>query len=229
MRRGVVKSRHGVLHIRSGLSNLMAGVGSIGRRRHRNDRQPGISASGGAWPGAPSDDPETVDLLGRFSVPRLAGLGRFRGGVAGAKKGTFKAFRLLWNLICGIPLQVPWFTYDGVHNDHHKRDLYGTAHDGEYNPFGIQKPAGMIGYVLLSFILPLFFAGRFLVLAPLSYISGPVRKFAWARASSLTIDLGYIRPENALRGVENWKAQEFGAFLFSFAAVACTVKSSHND
>lgn len=158
----------------------------------------------------------------------VAGLALYRAvlfihELAHRKKGTFKEFRLLWNLICGIPLQVPSFTYDGVHNDHHKRDLYGTADDGEYIPFAIQKPMGMIGYALLSFLLPLLFVGRFLVLVPLSYVSEPVRKFAWARASSLTIDLGYVRSENAMRGVENWKAQEFGAFAFSFTAVACTV------
>jgi len=138
----------------------------------------------------------------------VAGLALYRAvlfihELAHRKKGTFKEFRLLWNLICGIPLQVPSFTYDGVHNDHHKRDLYGTSDDGEYIPFALHKPAGMIGYVLLSFILPLLFVGRFLVLAPLSYVSEPVRKFAWARASSLTIDLGYVRPENAIRGVDN--------------------------
>ncbi len=169
--------------------------------------------------------PLSVLQLGAYVV---AGLALYRAvlfihELAHRKRGTFKAFRLLWNLICGIPLQVPSFTYDGVHNDHHKRDLYGTLDDGEYIPFAIQKPLGMIGYVLLSFILPLLFVGRFLVLVPLSYLFEPVRKFAWARASSLTIDLAYVRSADATRGVENWKAQEFGAFLFSFTVVACTV------
>lgn len=141
--------------------------------------------------------------------------------LAHLKKGTFKVFRLVWNVICGLPLQVPSFTYDGVHNDHHKRDVYGTSSDGEYIPFGARKPAGMIGYLLLSFVLPLLFAGRFLLLTPLSYLSKPLRKLVWTRASSLTIDLSYERPENAIRNDANWKVQEFGAFVFSLSAVAC--------
>ena len=43
--------------------------------------------------------------------------------LAHLKKGTFRLFRLIWNVTCGIPLLVPSFTYDGVHNDHHKRDV----------------------------------------------------------------------------------------------------------
>lgn len=141
--------------------------------------------------------------------------------LAHLKKGSFKAFRLCWNLVCGIPLLVPSFTYDGVHNDHHKRDVYGTREDGEYIPFARQRPVGMIGYVLLSFVLPLFFAGRFLLLTPLSYISPPLRKFSWSRASSLTIDLGYKRAADAIRNDRNWRAQEFAAFIFASIVIIC--------
>lgn len=139
--------------------------------------------------------------------------------LAHLKKGTFKLFRFVWNLLCGIPLLVPSFTYDGVHNDHHIRDIYGTKEDGEYIPFATQRPVAMIGYVFLSFILPLFFAGRFLLLTPLSYVIPQLRGFTWARASSLTIDPGYTRPEKAIRNDENWKAQEFVAFVFATVAV----------
>ncbi len=52
--------------------------------------------------------------------------------LAHLKKGTFKIFRLVWNLTAGIPLMIPSFTYDGVHYDHHKPDVYGTSEDGEY-------------------------------------------------------------------------------------------------
>ena len=54
-----------------------------------------------------------------------------------------------------------FFTYDGVHNDHHKRDVYGTSKDGEYIPFATLKPMAMIGYVLLSFLLPFFLSSVF--------------------------------------------------------------------
>ena len=155
----------------------------------------------------------------------VAALALYRAAIfihelAHLKKGTFKAFRLVWNLICGIPLLVPSFLYDGVHNDHHKRDVYGTARDGEYVPFATLKPIKMVGYVSLSFLLPLFFIARFLLLAPLSYVIAPVREFTWARASSLAIDLSFVRPKDAIRSDEAWRVQEFAAFAFAAAVVA---------
>jgi fatty acid desaturase len=141
--------------------------------------------------------------------------------LAHLKTGTFGLFRLVWNVTCGIPLLIPSFTYDGVHNDHHKRDVYGTAKDGEYVPFATLRPVIMVGYVMLSFILPLFFIIRFLILTPLSYFIPPLRKLVWERASSLTIDMNYKREENAIRSDKNWKLQEFAAFVFITAVVTC--------
>lgn len=141
--------------------------------------------------------------------------------LAHLKRGTFKLFRLVWNVVCGIPLLIPSFTYDGVHSDHHKPDVYGTAEDGEYIPFATLKPTAMIGYVMLSFVLPLFFIIRFLFLTPLSYLIPPLRKFVWERASSLTIDMGYKRAENAIRNDKHWRLQEFATFVFITAVAIC--------
>src|SRR5687768_1931257 len=140
--------------------------------------------------------------------------------LAHLKKGTFRLFRLVWNITCGIPLLIPSFTYDGVHNDHHKRDIYGTDKDGEYVPFATLKPVVMIGYVMLSFILPLFFIIRLLLLTPLSYLIPPLRKLVWERASSLTIDMNYKRAATAIRNDKHWKIQEFAAFVFITGVVA---------
>ena len=141
--------------------------------------------------------------------------------LAHLKKGTFKIFRLVWNLICGIPLMIPSFTYDGVHNDHHKPDIYGTNKDGEYLPFATKKPIEMVGYVLLSIILPLLLITRFLLLTPLSYLNSTLRKFVWERASSLTIDPSYKRAENAIRNDTNWQQQEWAACLFAILIISC--------
>ncbi|SCX49035.1 fatty acid desaturase [Nitrosospira sp. Nsp1] len=162
----------------------------------------------------------------QFPLFIIATLAFYRAAIfihelAHLKTGTFGLFRLVWNVTCGIPLLIPSFTYDGVHNDHHKRDVYGTAKDGEYVPFATLRPVIMVGYVLLSFILPLFFIIRFLVLTPLSYFIPPLRKLVWERASSLTIDMNYKREENAIRSDRHWKLQEFAAFVFITAVVAC--------
>jgi len=136
------------------------------------------------------------------------------------KKGRFKAFRQVWNLLCGYPLLLPSFTYDGVHNEHHKRNIYGTAKDGEYQPFAVQDPSHIIGFLLLSFIIPSLLYFRFLCLTPLSYLVPPLRRWVWAHASSLTIDARYVRPKNALRNDRHWRAQEFMTFLYAAIATA---------
>jgi len=139
--------------------------------------------------------------------------------LAHLRKGRFRIFRFVWNLLCGIPLLVPSFTYDGVHNEHHRRNTYGTAGDGEYIPFTARGPRKLVTYVLTSFLLPWFFVLRFLVLTPLSWVIRPLREVLWARASSLVIDTAYRRPHSALRHDRNWRVQEFSAFAFAAAVV----------
>lgn len=139
--------------------------------------------------------------------------------LAHLKKGTFKTFRLVWNVVCGVPFMIPSFTYDGVHHDHHRRDVYGTHEDGEYLPFATRRPVEMVGYVLFSLLIPLLLLARFLLLTPLSYLIPPLRKIVWERASSLTIDMNYKRAENAIRNDHNWRQQELATFLFALTVV----------
>lgn len=132
------------------------------------------------------------------------------------KKGTFKFFVFFWNLVAGFPLLIPSFTYYGVHNDHHRRDTYGTEEDGEYLPFGAEATWKIIAYVFLSVILPLLFIARFLILTPLSWIIPPLGRYAWERASSLTIDLSYRRPPPTKLDGKYWRLQEIGACVYSW-------------
>lgn len=175
----------------------------------------------------------TALLSPLFSLWQLAGyvvavLALYRSAVfvhelAHLKKGTFKNFRLVWNILCGIPLMIPSFTYDGVHNDHHKPDVYGTSKDGEYLPFATRKPSEMVVYVLLSLLIPIFLVARFLLLTPLSYLIPPLRKIVWKRASSLTIDPTYQRAENAIRNDLNWRQQEMAVCLFAAIVIGLVV------
>ncbi|MDP1558912.1 MAG: fatty acid desaturase [Nitrosomonas sp.] len=162
----------------------------------------------------------------QFAAYVVAVLALYRAAIfvhelAHLKKGTFKTFRLAWNLICGIPLMIPSFTYDGVHNDHHKPDIYGTSKDGEYLPFATKNPMEMVGYVLLSLLLPTLLIVRFLLLTPLSYLIPPLRKVVWERTSSMTIDPNYRRAENSLRNDLNWRWQEGASCLFAALIITC--------
>ncbi|VAW01535.1 Fatty acid desaturase, type 2 [hydrothermal vent metagenome] len=135
------------------------------------------------------------------------------------KKGTMLAFKVVWNLACGFLVMVPMFMYQGVHNDHHKRDIYGTRLDGEYLPFGAQNPWKNVWYVISSIFLPALIALRYLILTPLGWLLPPVGRFLWQRASSLTIDLDYRRPPHTERDGKFWRLQEFCAFFYGWTAI----------
>lgn len=147
----------------------------------------------------------------------------FTHELAHLKKGTFKGFRLVWNILCGFPLMAPSFMYHGVHNDHHARDIYGRTDDGEYLPFASQHPYKIIGYLLLIFILPIFFAARFLILGPLSWVIPPLRRFVWERASSLTIDLSYRRPPLSRRDDPTSSLQEAATSAYAWTIAGLLV------
>jgi len=136
------------------------------------------------------------------------------------KRDTFKLFRFIWNVTCGLPLQVPSFTYAGVHIDHHKPQVYGTKEDGEYLPIGIESPWKLPLYVIVAFVPPFAVAFRFIVLTPLSYIVPGLRTLVWRYMSSLSVDLTYARPESTKHNDRTWALQEWGAFLFGTSALA---------
>ena len=162
--------------------------------------------------------------VGFFLALAVAALAFYRAAIfihelSHFRPGEFPLFRMAWNALIGIPLLVPSFMYDGVHNDHHKPDVYGTGEDGEYLPFALHRPVEMILFILSALLIPLLFAIRFLLLAPLSWIIPPLRPIVWARASSLVIDPAYVRSPHAIRSDPNWRVQEVAATLWAWLVV----------
>lgn len=143
--------------------------------------------------------------------------------LAHLRRNTFRLFRAVWNLSCGFPLMLPSFTYSGVHNEHHKRNVYGTRDDGEYLPFAAGRPGKIILYLLLIFILPLLLAARFVLLTPLSWLHPRLRRLIWEGTSSLTIDFRYRRPWPPARNSEHWRLQELLTFLYGATAIGLVV------
>ncbi len=131
------------------------------------------------------------------------------------KKGTFRFFHAVWNLLCGFPLMVPSLLYMGIHIDHHKQSLYGTKDDKEYFPFAISKPYRIPLFLLSMFLAPTIFLVRFSILTPLSYVIQPLRKPLWELASSLAVGSGYKRPEPSAGEKYLWWTQEFMTFAYS--------------
>lgn len=135
------------------------------------------------------------------------------------KRGTFKLFRFVWNVTCGLPLMVPSFMYAGVHIDHHKPQVYGTKEDGEYLPIGIESPWKLLLYIVASAVVPLAVALRFTIITPLSYLHPKLRGLVMRHLSSLVVDLTFIRDEGANRNDSTWRWQEFGALVFGVSAI----------
>ena len=140
------------------------------------------------------------------------------------RKGTFFLFRVTWNFLCGFPLMIPSFLYQGVHNDHHNMNLYGTKDDGEYFPFIHEGRLKIILFVLVSFLVPAFFFIRFVFLAPLSYCHQGVRSFVLGKTSSLSIDLNYKRTPASLNAVPMWQFQEAMTCLYGWTFLLLIVQ-----
>lgn len=128
-------------------------------------------------------------------------------------KGEFRAFRVAWNLLCGIPFLVPSFVYH-THVDHHRRKAYGTKSDGEYLPLGNRHPIFIVGYLAETLILGPLAIFRWLLLTPLSWFSPALRDAVHARASSMVINPLFIRPMPDKKALRIIRLQELGCFLW---------------
>jgi fatty acid desaturase len=126
--------------------------------------------------------------------------------------GQMPVFRFVWNLLCGIPLLIPSFVYSS-HGDHHFRS-YGTARDGEYRRWGTGTRMGILIFPWFSFAAPQFFVMRFLFLTPLCWFNQSLRRWVDARASSLVINLAYVRDPPTDQERPEWRRQELAVFLY---------------
>ena len=102
-------------------------------------------------------------------------------------------FRVVWNLLCGIPFLLPSFIYYS-HLDHHRRKLFGTEQDGEYLPLANMSPWWIVVYLSQCFWAPLLAVIRFSLVTPLIWLSPTLRRWIHQRASSLVMDPTYLRP-----------------------------------
>jgi fatty acid desaturase len=169
-----------------------------------------------------------------FSLPQwaafaVAGFALYRAvlfvhELSHLKKGTFRVFRLVWNLLCGFPLTIPSFFYVGVHTDHHKQQVYGTKDDPEYFPFALAKPYRIPLFPLTMLVAPAFFLLRFLVLAPLSWFLPVLRKPLWVLASHLSPGGNYRRPLPNKREKRSAWIQEFMTFAYLATTITLVAK-----
>jgi fatty acid desaturase len=145
--------------------------------------------------------------------------GSFIHEITHVRHRELPGFRVGWNAIVGVPLLVPSFMYEGVHNLHHARTRYGTAEDPEYLPLALMKPWTLPLFVVTAALAPIALLIRFGLLTPLSLIFPKLREIVVGRFSGLQINPKFRRrpPEGALK--RQWFWQELGASLWSITLI----------
>lgn len=133
------------------------------------------------------------------------------------KSGSFRYFRVAWNVLCGIPFLMPSFLYF-THLAHHARKHYGTPHDGEYLPLGAGPIRAILLYLCQPLVIPILAVIRFLVFTPVAWLNPSFRRFVQQRASSMVMDPSYIRPLPTREELGVWRLQEAACFAYAAAA-----------
>lgn len=139
------------------------------------------------------------------------------------RPGALPGFRFVWNLMIGIPMVLPSFMYEGVHNQHHAKTRYGTIDDPEYLPLARMKPWTIPMFVAVSALAPVALLFRFAVLTPLAAIFPPLRRVLIANYSALSINPAYRRRAPEGDFARMWRWQAAGASLFSIALIGLTI------
>ena len=127
------------------------------------------------------------------------------------QEGRGQGFRFTWNLIVGVPLMVPSFMYEGVHNQHHAKRYYGTVDDPEYLPLALMHPWTLPVFLIAAALAPIGMLIRFGILAPLSLLSPKLRHIVVGRYSGLQINPKFVRPKPEGEFARDWAWQEVAA------------------
>jgi fatty acid desaturase len=154
---------------------------------------------------------------GLVAVLALYRAGSFIHELTHIKKGALGGFRAAWNAIVGVPLLVPSFMYEGVHNQHHAKTYYGTANDPEYLPLALMRPWTLPLFVVAAVLAPVLLFFRFALLAPLSALSPALRKLVVERYSGLQINPQFRRPAPTGEFRRDWLRLETACSLWAIA------------
>ena len=152
---------------------------------------------------------------GLVAILALYRAGSFIHELTHIKKGAVRGFRLVWNLIVGVPLLVPSFMYEGVHNQHHAKTYYGTANDPEYLPLALMHPWTLPLFLISAALAPIGLLIRFAILAPLSILFPKLRAVIVGRYSGLQINPRFRRPAPEGDFARDWAWQEAACSIWA--------------
>ena len=165
-------------------------------------------AAGSAWIALPT---------GLIAILALYRAGSFIHEITHVKPNAVPGFYWAWNALVGIPLLIPSFMYEGVHNQHHAKTYYGTADDPEYLPLALMHPWTLPVFLIAAALAPIGMLIRFGLLAPLSLLSPKLRAAVVAKYSGLQINPRFRRPFPTGDFKRRWLIQEAAASLWAIA------------
>jgi fatty acid desaturase len=168
-------------------------------------------------PGLPV--PATI-ALAIVAVLALYRLGSFIHEISHMKDDSVPGYRLGWNLIAGIPLMIPSFMYEGVHNLHHARNRYGTVRDPEYMALALKPKISVPLFVAVAALGPIGLLIRWGLLAPLSLVIPGLRRRVEAQFSALSINPDFRRDPPAGPAKQRWQVMEAATSVFVLAVLA---------
>jgi fatty acid desaturase len=160
---------------------------------------------------------------GLVAILALYRAGSFIHELTHIKKGALKGFRFAWNAVVGVPLLIPSFMYEGVHNQHHAKIYYGTADDPEYLPLALMHPWTLPLFLVAAALAPVGMLIRFGLLAPLSMFSPKLRSIVVGRYSGLQINPKFVRSRPEGDFARDWAWQECAASVWAIALIAMVV------
>ncbi|MGN6155151.1 MAG: fatty acid desaturase family protein [Sphingomicrobium sp.] len=161
-------------------------------------------------------------LAGVVAILALYRAGSFIHELTHLKPRAVPGFRLAWNLIIGIPLLVPSFLYEGVHNQHHAKRYYGTVDDPEYLPLALMKPWTLPVFLIAAALAPIGMLIRFGLLAPLSLLIPSLRRTVVEKYSGLQINPRFRRPAPQGDFARDWRLLEIACSAWAIALIALT-------
>jgi fatty acid desaturase len=129
-------------------------------------------------------------------------------------------FETAWNLLFGVPLLLPSFTYIGVHQSHHNLSTYGTKDDPEYLPFAQSRRLILVFAAQSSMLIPIILFARFLIVAPVGLAWPRLHRVLETYASSFSMNPDYRRivSGSVARKIRRWEWAMLVSWSATFAA-----------
>ena len=124
-----------------------------------------------------------------------------------------------WHALVGVPMLVPLFLYDGVHNLHHSKMHFGTAGDPEYLPLASSGPRSIALMLPFAAVRPLLLVPRFLLITPLAALIPPLRPYLVERMSAIMINPAFRRRDPP-QDRQAWLAVEALCAVYAWCMVA---------